>query len=104
MGRVTSQRRVLLRGGWGFDGDEFRGQQDVLLWGEYVRAVGPEAATFDGAEVIDCSGTTVMPGLIDAHVHLSWAGVEPPPADVESSVMRAERNAMLLLQAGVTTV
>ena len=38
---------------------------------------GPEAdlpTGLDGAEVIDCEGRWVTPGLIDCHTHLVWAG------------------------------
>lgn len=61
-----------------------------------------------GATLIDLSGQTVLPGLIDMHVHLSgdpsgefWReAVEPD----EWGVVVGTRNAMRTLRAGFTTV
>ena len=50
----------------------------VLIDGERIEAVGPRAAVtvpFD-AEVIDVSGLTVLPGLIDCHDHLASKNYE----------------------------
>lgn len=46
---------------------EFLG--DVLIDGKKIKAVGPELKA-DGAEVIDLTGLTVVPGFIDAHCHI----------------------------------
>jgi 5-methylthioadenosine/S-adenosylhomocysteine deaminase len=46
---------------------------DVLVEGDRIAAVGANLKA-DGAEVIDASGTIVMPGLIDAHHHM-WLGL-----------------------------
>jgi 5-methylthioadenosine/S-adenosylhomocysteine deaminase len=46
---------------------------DVLVEGDRIVAVGANLQA-DGAEVIDASGTIVMPGLIDAHHHM-WLGL-----------------------------
>ena len=45
----------------------------VLIDGDRIEAVGPRAAVTlpPGAEVIDVSGLTLLPGLIDCHDHLS---------------------------------
>jgi dihydroorotase len=53
---------------------------DVLLRGGVVESCGPRISTPDGAEVVDCSGMIVAPGLIDVHVHLR----EPGREDVET--------------------
>jgi imidazolonepropionase-like amidohydrolase len=47
--------------------------QVILIEGERIAAVGAAAATAipAGARVIDLSGSTVLPGLIDAHTHLT---------------------------------
>lgn len=42
---------------------------DVLLQGERIVQVGPAIAAPAGAHAIDATGLTVMPGLIDCHVH-----------------------------------
>ncbi len=43
---------------------------EVLVEGERIVAAGTSVAHPAGAEVIDLGDTTLMPGLIDAHVHL----------------------------------
>jgi 5-methylthioadenosine/S-adenosylhomocysteine deaminase len=46
---------------------------DVLVDGGRIAAVGVNLEA-DGAEVIDATGSIVMPGLVDAHHHM-WLGV-----------------------------
>jgi cytosine/adenosine deaminase-related metal-dependent hydrolase len=46
---------------------------DVLVDGDRIAAVGVNLQA-DGAEVIDATGSIVMPGLVDAHHHM-WLGV-----------------------------
>jgi len=43
---------------------------EVLVVGEHIREAGTHVTHPDGAVVIDLGDTTLMPGLIDAHVHL----------------------------------
>jgi cytosine/adenosine deaminase-related metal-dependent hydrolase len=46
-------------------------QGDVLIENERIAAVGPALAAPEGAEIIAASGTIVMPGLVNGHVH-TW--------------------------------
>lgn len=82
----------------------------VLIEGNKIVAVGPEGAVSvpEGARVIDTNGYTVMPGLMDMHVHLMilghgdydhWDRVYPDKLrDVIMPI-----SARQLLLAGVTT-
>jgi imidazolonepropionase-like amidohydrolase len=82
----------------------------VLLDGErIVDVVGPGAAPSD-AEIEDLGEVAILPGLIDAHVHLIWAGAEPNPEEIRAresipmATVRAVRHAADTLQCGTTTV
>ena len=45
--------------------------QMIIIEGDVIKAVGPNLAIPAGAEIIDLSGSTVLPGLSDSHVHIS---------------------------------
>ena len=65
------RRRILLRGGVVLSLDTGVGdfeRADVLVDGRLIAAVGPDISAPD-AEVVDCSGTIVMPGFITTHHH-----------------------------------
>ena len=73
-------------------------------------AASPRWARHAGfPEAVDLGDVTLMPGLIDAHVHLVWdASAEPHEVVARESraltVLRCAKNAALHLHAGVTTV
>jgi imidazolonepropionase-like amidohydrolase len=73
-----------------------RGGMDIIVEGERIVAIAPDAGFTmpTGASVVDLSGKTVMPGLIDSHVHLAT----PPNRRQAEAVLR--RN----LYGGVTAV
>ena len=48
---------------------------DILVADGKIVSIGCELAAAD-AEVVDCSGKIVAPGLIDMHVHLRDPGLE----------------------------
>jgi imidazolonepropionase-like amidohydrolase len=85
---------------------------DVLVVGDRIEAVGTEASTRAASvtgEVrrIDAGGHTVMPGLIDAHCHITFG--EPASNDElffhreqSTAAMLAAFNVQKLLLAGVT--
>ena len=61
------------------------------------------------AEVIELGAVTLLPGLIDAHVHLVWSATAEPHELVSResaalTVLRASTNAARHLRAGVTTI
>ncbi len=52
-----------------FDGESLLPATTVVVEDGVITAVGDDAAVPEGAEVVDGSGMTLLPGLIDAHVH-----------------------------------
>jgi imidazolonepropionase-like amidohydrolase len=84
----------------------------VVILGTKIQAVGSDAAIPAGAEVIDLGDSTLMPGFIDAHVHLSQQSGPHWYHDWFDNIMRfpAEQAlygahyAKTTLEAGVTTV
>jgi len=77
-------------------------KQVVLLLGERITAVGPEADIKipAGAQVIDLSQATVLPGLIDAHTHMFNA--RKPNGTTEDYMLIAVQNVQNNLRAGFT--
>jgi imidazolonepropionase-like amidohydrolase len=50
--------------------DELRDAHNILIEGEKIREVSDRPIVAKDASVVDCGGRTLMPGLIDAHVHV----------------------------------
>ena len=87
----------------------------VVIEGNRITSVGglPEGIDLHDPKVhvIDASGRWVMPGLIDAHCHLSFGFPEMPgipggrgTASPEFGTIRAAINARDVLRSGVTSV
>src|SRR6266536_569745 len=49
---------------------ELRGGQELVVEGGTIREVSARPVKHATASVIDCGGRTLMPGLIDSHVHV----------------------------------
>jgi imidazolonepropionase-like amidohydrolase len=80
----------------------------VLIAGERITAAGSKLAIPQGATVIDLGNKTLLPGLIDAHTHLTGnpedAGYSSIAISVPRSALSGAKNARLTLKAGFTTV
>ena len=73
--------------------------QIVVIQGDRIADVGPAVRIPAGARVIDLSMATVMPGMIDTHVHVNTGGDTPA-----ERAFIALANAQADLEAGFTTV
>jgi len=67
---------AVLRGGRAItmNGYEIIENADIVVRGNRIEAVGPSGSVSipSGAEVIDVSGKTILPGFVDAHYHTQW--------------------------------
>lgn len=82
---------------------------NVLVRGRLIAAIGAAAAAAPGATTIDGQGRTLMPGLIDAHVHLTFgamslAALYDPKTTPEQLGDAAARSAGEMLLRGFTAV
>ena len=73
--------------------------QVVLIRGDKVADVGAAVQIPREAKVIDLSSATVLPGMIDTHVHVNTGGETPA-----ERTLIALANAQTDLEAGFTTV
>jgi imidazolonepropionase-like amidohydrolase len=83
--------------------------QCLLTEGERIALIEPCGATPAGAERVDWSGYTVLPGLIDLHTHLADAGQDadvalPLKTSPQATALIGAQNARTTLMAGFTTV
>jgi len=77
----------------------------IVIEGSKIVAIDPKAGPVD----YDLRGMTVLPGWIDAHVHITWSfskdGKNAGPGETtQDAAYRAAANAWVTLMAGFTTV
>jgi imidazolonepropionase-like amidohydrolase len=106
----------IIKGAQLFDGEDFRGRHDVLIRDGVVLKVraadaggAPLATEASGSvvDVLDGTGKTLTPGLLDCHVHVAMDGAGSLDGFVEPfslQFFRAAKNLGRTLRAGVTTV
>jgi len=90
----------------------YRDHQMILIAGDRIREVGDERELQprvpSQARVVDLSRYTVLPGLIDAHTHLTYSpylmGYRSLGVSVPREALLGARNARVTLAAGFTTV
>src|ERR1700758_418112 len=79
---------------------------DVLVIDNCIHSVSPTPVEQHDAAVIDVAGKTLMPGLIDAHAHITGLSLSPknltsPAADIVMAAATYLRNCLM---AGFTTI
>ena len=115
-GQAPAAPLTVIRAGRLVDPDAGRAltNQIILVEGNRFREVGPSVAIPAGAQVIDLSRMTVLPGLVDAHNHLALTYKPEPESNVyyftyvqDSTALRAIQaasNGMQMLASGFTVV
>lgn len=107
---MTNVQRTFIRGGHVWNGrDDHRVERDILVEGERIVAIGARGQfSVEGAREIDASGATLIPGLIEAHGHLSFPvttyATEIEDTPPEESILITLHNARKMLDAGFTGV
>src|SRR5215468_8446305 len=115
---VGAKKTLVIRNGTLIDGSGQAATRNdaIVVDGNRIRSVGalpPDVTLEDrkNVEVIDAAGQWIMPGLIDAHCHMSYGyphikgegrgrGITRP----ELGVLKAARSAQKVLRAGVTSI
>lgn len=103
MSQIVLQNAALLDGTVA----ELREGMHVLVEDDCIREISDVPITTSGARTIDLNGKTLMPGLIDAHVHLMATTINRTQLMNEPmslAVSRARHLAEATLQRGFTSV
>jgi len=109
---TPASRRVVVRAGHILDvktGNMLSGQA-IVIEGDKIVSVGPaaDAKLSPATQTIDLPNATVLPGLIDAHTHLTFdpanLGYEGLGISYPREALIGARNARVTLEAGFTTV
>jgi imidazolonepropionase-like amidohydrolase len=95
-----------------WDGHRIIANAVVIIENDKVQSVTASGRIPAGAEVIDLSRYTGIPGMIDSHTHMTYywnrapdtTPRHQPPRSVAVTVFLAQENAKKTLEAGVTTV
>jgi imidazolonepropionase-like amidohydrolase len=111
---AAGEETLVIRAGTLIDGRGGEPMKDavIIIKDGLIQEVGTGLQVPRGATVIDLSTRTVLPGFIDAHVHLvgrrigeghNWEDARVRDLPQEDAI-RGVRNALLTLNAGFTTV
>jgi imidazolonepropionase-like amidohydrolase len=103
--------RIVIRGALVFDGESAEAfPAEVEITGERISRIakGGDSLAGDGATVIDGTGMTLMPGLVEGHCHPSFTGIHSPPElgviPPERHMLLTAKNCRLLLDHGFTSI
>lgn len=108
----ATQGRVYVRAARMFDPESGRVTPNVVvvIEGERIAQVGASLAVPQGARVYDLGDVTLLPGLIDAHTHITYHFDKTGrfgltwDATNDETLRYAEENARATLEAGFTTI
>jgi len=102
--------KILIKNALLIDGKskEPKENMSILIEGNKIKEVGENIAPSSDVKVIDVQGKTVMPGLIDAHVHICLSG-EPDPLMLIKEpqgmvIIKAIKHLEEYINAGFTTL
>ena len=94
-----------------FDGqsDHLSGPTNVLVRGNSIAAIGPAAKSGPRTVIVEGRGRTLMPGMIDVHVHLTFGALTmpqllSPDLTPQSAEMAAAEQSKAMLLRGFTSV
>lgn len=103
---AAPKRRIVIAASTVLDGKgRVLGDTRIVIEGSKIVAIDPKAGPVD----YDLRGLTVLPGWIDAHVHITWGFGKDGKnagegASTQEAAYQAASNAWLTLMAGFTTV
>ena len=110
----AADRVIILKSAWMFDGksDRLVTPGLIVVTGSKITGIGPGSTIPAGAETVDLGQATLLPGLMDAHTHLSMpyfnnyldgeqAGLKKTIAE---RALDASEIVRITLMAGFTTV
>jgi imidazolonepropionase-like amidohydrolase len=112
---ASAQPAIVIKAGSLIDGrsDAPRANQIIVIRGNRIESVGSDTPIPPGTYVIDLTGMTVMPGLIDSHTHIFLQGEEPSEGGYDAQLLkyglayraaRATVSARRALEQGFTTI
>src|SRR5579884_3486229 len=106
-----AQQSIIVHAGHLFDVKTGRTEmnQAIVIQGDKIVSVGPTSSVKPAAgdRTIDLPNATVLPGLIDAHTHLTFNpqfGYDQLAISVPREALIGAHNARITLEAGFTTV
>jgi imidazolonepropionase-like amidohydrolase len=90
--QTPAQQITVIRAGTLIDGksDQPRHDQAIVIRGNHIDTVSDSGTTKipSGANLIDLSKATVLPGLIDSHTHIFLQGEEPSQGGYDDNLLR----------------